>query len=57
MHEWQICDMDWDYVFECVRKVLDLRNSLNDKNKVNEIKIKENYMKKLISADIYQSYS
>ena len=56
MREWPICDMDWDYVFECVRKVLDLRDSLNDENKVKEIKIKEKYMEKLISTDIYQSY-
>ena len=56
MYEWQICDMDCDYVFECVRKVLDFRNNLNDDNKVKEIKIKGNYMKKFISADIYQSY-
>ena len=48
--------MDCDYVFECVRKVLDFRNNLNDENKVKEIKIKGNYMKKFISADIYQSY-
>ena len=41
MHEWQICDMDWDYVFECVRKVLDIRNNPNDKKKVKEIKIKK----------------
>ena len=56
MREWPICDMDWDYVFECVRKVLDSRDSLNDENKVKEIKIKEKYMEKLISTDIYQSY-
>ena len=39
--------MDCSYVFECVRNVLDWRNTLNDENEVKKIKTKGNYMKNI----------